>query len=182
MGLPSGTRSGNGILLLSKGREIARDNLWALRLLVALVFIGPLLAEALDPYGRLALGEYTTGMAVILPPLYWMGLRALSKPGQADNGADGPKEEGNTPSAEDSGPGSGAPRTVFTTTQRVLYWVSAVCIFLLMIATTPDIGIVTDPAESLGALFGTVVIWAVAAPAVKRRWGHQNDTVDASAS
>lgn len=69
----------------------------------------------------------------------------------------------------------------FTTTQRVLYWGSAVGFFFLMLATTPDIGVVTNPAESLGALFGTVVIWLVAAPAAKRRWGHRNTGPDATA-
>lgn len=182
MARPSGTRSGDGILLLSKGRVIARDNLWAMRLLVALVFLVPILGAALDPYGYLALGEYIVGIVIILTPVYWVGLRALSKPGQAGDGDEGPKEEGNALSAEDSDPDNDAPRAVFTKKQRVLYWASAVCFFLLMLATTPDIGIVTNPAESLGALLGTVVIWAVAAPAVKRRWGHQNDSVDPSAS
>lgn len=77
MGLLDGTRSGDGLLLLSNEREIDRDDLWAIRFLAAL-FIVPAVAtnpaEYTGPDGPLVL----VGLFVIVAPLYWVALRLTS--------------------------------------------------------------------------------------------------------
>lgn len=67
------------------------------------------------------------------------------------------------------------PQPQFTNVQRFLYWGSAVIVFLSGIAAQPE-GSATDPAYSVGAAVGILVIWLLAAPTLKRAWGHEPET------
>lgn len=69
-----GTRNGDDMVLLSSGREIARDNLWAIRALVALVFANGLVNGSPEHLG------VVLGMVVVFTSLYWVALRLTSSP------------------------------------------------------------------------------------------------------
>lgn len=88
MGLLSGTRSGDDILLLSNDREIARDDFWAIRLLLATFVAINLILETATYTGPDGLGTFIS-LLLLLTPVYWVALRlASNKSEQAVQSAD----------------------------------------------------------------------------------------------
>lgn len=74
MQILDGYKSGGGLLFLSDDREIERDNLWAIRGLLAAVFVN---AAVQSPS---ASGPaWAIGLLAVLLALYWAALRFLSR-------------------------------------------------------------------------------------------------------
>lgn len=73
-----GTRRGDSLLLLSNKREIARDNLWAIRAIPTVLTLGIVFAHFTDPYPSGGAGDVVLGAVIIFLPLYWIALRLSS--------------------------------------------------------------------------------------------------------
>lgn len=81
----NGTRTGEEILLLSTGREISRDNLWAIRFLFV-VFIANTLFFEIEAYtGPDGLGTFAS-LLILLTPVYWLALRLASGSNETTGG------------------------------------------------------------------------------------------------
>lgn len=85
MQLLNGYKSGGGLLFLGDGREIERDNLWGIRLLLAFVIANAAVQSPADA------GEWLLGLLVVLAAVYWLAVRLFSRPetDQSDGTTDG---------------------------------------------------------------------------------------------
>lgn len=82
MGLLDGTRSGDSLLFLSDEREIARDDFWIIRVLLAVVVLNTLYwdtATFTGPDGTITF----LSLLLLLSPVYWVALRLTSDPADA---------------------------------------------------------------------------------------------------
>lgn len=78
--MASTTKSGDDILLLSGDREIASDNLWAIRAIPTLLVFGMVVVQVMDPYSGGPVASLLLGAAIIFLPLYALALLLFSSP------------------------------------------------------------------------------------------------------
>lgn len=85
MQLLNGHKSGERLLFLNDDREIERDNLWGIRLLLAFVVANAAVQSPADA------GEWLLGLLVVLAAVYWLAVRLFSRPAaeQPDGTTDG---------------------------------------------------------------------------------------------
>lgn len=79
MAKPDGTRTGDSLFLLSEGREIAADNLRAIRFIPPLLIFGMLVVQMSEPSGG-SIAMMLLGSAIIFLPVYAISLWAFSSP------------------------------------------------------------------------------------------------------
>lgn len=82
MALLDGTRGGEDIVMLSDDREIAADNLWAIRFIIAFLLINGIVNGSPAHMG------VVVGMAIVFGALYWAALRLASKPLSTDESSE----------------------------------------------------------------------------------------------
>lgn len=85
MQLLDGHKSGERLLFLNNDREIERDNLWAIRLLLAFVLGNAAVQSPGDA------GQWMLGLLLVLAAVYWVAVRLFSRPatGESDATTDG---------------------------------------------------------------------------------------------